>query len=62
MIERYWEGVLNCLKSGLMIGFLEEREQFEPGGEGGARGYRSTKNLIVMAYLLAGKPNFGLPT
>jgi len=45
-----------------MIGFLEGREQFEPGGEGGARGYRSTKNLIVMAYLLAGKPNFGLPT
>jgi len=27
-----------------------------------ARGYRSVRNLIAMAYLLAGKLNFGLPT
>jgi len=27
-----------------------------------ARGYRTTKNLIAVAYLLAGKLNFSLPT
>lgn len=27
-----------------------------------ARGYRSTRNLIAMAYLLAGKLEFNLPT
>ncbi|MCF8216954.1 MAG: transposase, partial [Chlorobium sp.] len=27
-----------------------------------ARGYRTTKNLINMIYLISGKLNFGLPT
>ncbi|MDQ3584856.1 MAG: transposase, partial [Acidobacteriota bacterium] len=27
-----------------------------------ARGYRTTKNLITMAYLIAGKLDFKLPT
>ena len=27
-----------------------------------ARGYRTTKNLINMAYLIAGEPDFRLPT
>ncbi|MDO8946698.1 MAG: transposase, partial [Desulfocapsaceae bacterium] len=27
-----------------------------------ARGYRTTKNLIAMIYLIGGKLNFGLPT
>jgi len=27
-----------------------------------ARGYRTTKNLITIAYLLAGKLDFALPT
>jgi transposase len=27
-----------------------------------ARGYRTTRNIVTIIYLIAGKLNFGLPT
>jgi len=40
----------------------EWRDVLEQAAEAKARGYRTTRNLIAMAYLLAGKLDFDLPT
>lgn len=61
-IKRHWEGILNWFDSKLTIGFLEGINSLIQAAKARARGYRSTRNLITMAYLLAGKLDFGLPT
>ena len=61
-IKRHWEGVLNWFGSQLTLGFLEGINSLVQAAKAKARGYRTARNLITMAYLLAGKLNFGLPT
>lgn len=61
-IKRHWEGILNWFESKLTIGLLEGVNSLLQAAKARARGYRSVRNLIAMAYLLAGKLNFGLPT
>jgi len=61
-IKRHWEGVLNWFSSQLTLGFLEGINSFVQAAKAKARGYRTARNLITMAYLLAGKLYFGLPT
>lgn len=61
-IKRHWEGILNWFESYLTIGLLEGINSLIQAAKARARGYRSTRNLIAMAYLLAGKLEFNLPT
>ena len=52
-IKRHWAGVLRWFKSRITNGVLEGINSLIQAAK--ARGYRSTKNLITMVYLIAGK-------
>lgn len=54
-IKRHWAGVLRWFKSRITNGILEGINSLIQAAKAKARGYRSTKNLITMAYLIAGK-------
>ena len=61
-IKRHWEGVLRWVESRITNGVLEGINGLIQAAKDRARGFRSTKNLITMAYLIAGKLKFNLPT
>ena len=61
-IKRHWDGILRWFQSGINNGILEGMNSLIQAAKARARGYRSTKNLITMIYLIGGKLNFGLPT
>jgi transposase len=61
-IKAHWEGVLNWFASQATTGMLEGINSLVQAAKARARGYRSTRNLMAMAYLLAGKLHFELPT
>jgi transposase len=61
-IKGHWEGVLNWFDSHLTTGLLEGINSLLQGAKTRARGYRSDRNFIAMAYLIAGKLDFRLPT
>jgi transposase len=63
-VEVSWAcpGVLNWSHSRLTRRSLEGINSLVQAAKTKARGYRTTKNLITMAYLLAGKLGFALPT
>ncbi len=61
-IRRHWDGVLHWFKSQMNNGILEGINSLIQAAKAKARGYRTTKNLIAMIYLIGGKFNFGLPT
>ena len=61
-IKRHWAGILNWFNSKLTIGFLEGINGLIQATKARAWGYRSTRNLITMAYLSAGKLELNLPT
>ena len=61
-IKRHWEGILNWFDSRLSTGFLEGINSLIQAAKAKARGYRTTRNLITMAYLIAGKLPLRLPT
>ena len=61
-VKEHWNGILNWFDSKLSNGFLEGINSLLQAAKARARGYRSTKNLINMAYMIAGKLDFGLPT
>lgn len=61
-VKDHWNGILAWFDSKLSNGFLEAINGLIQAAKRRARGYRSTKNLINMAYLIAGKLDFGLPT
>ena len=61
-IKRHWDGVLQWFKSQINNGILEGINSLIQAAKAKARGYRTTKNLIAMIYLIGGKFNFGLPT
>lgn len=61
-IKRHWHGILNWFDSGLTTGFLEGINSLIQAAKARARGYRTSKNIIAMAYLIAGKLDFELPT
>ncbi|RLE37535.1 ISL3 family transposase, partial [Candidatus Acetothermia bacterium] len=48
--------------SRLSTGFLEGINSLIQAAKAKARGYRTTRNLITMAYLIAGKLPLRLPT
>ena len=55
-------GVLRWFTERLTNGLLEGINSILQAAKGKARGYRTTRNLITIAYLLAGKLHFALPT
>lgn len=61
-VKNHWTGILAWFDSKLSTGFLEAVNGLVQSAKRRARGYRSTKNLINMAYLIAGKLDFRLPT
>ena len=61
-IKRHWEGVLNWFNGRLTTGLLEGFNSLLQAAKARARGYRTNRNLITMAYLIGGKLNYGLPT
>jgi transposase len=61
-IKRHWTGILRWFKSKINNGILEAINSLVQAAKARARGYRTTKNLITMIYLIAGKFNFNLPT
>jgi transposase len=54
------EGVLRWFRSGLSNGLLEGINSLIQAAKSKARGYRTSRNLIAIAYLIAGKLTFKL--
>ncbi|MEX2284847.1 MAG: transposase [Gemmatimonadota bacterium] len=54
-VRNHWAGVLNWFQSRISNGILEGINSLIQAAKAKARGYRSNRNLIAMAYLIAGK-------
>lgn len=61
-VKNHWNGILAWFNSKLSNGFIEATNGLIQSAKRRARGYRTTKDLINMAYLIAGKLEFRLPT
>lgn len=61
-IRRHQDGILRWFQSRLTNGILEGINSLIQAAKAKARGYRSTRNLITMIYLIAGKLDLKLPT
>jgi len=61
-IKRHWDGVLRWFHSNINNGILEGINSLIQAAKAKARGYRTTRNLITMIYLIGGKLDFRLPT
>ena len=61
-MKRHWDGVLRWFQSGIANGLLEGINSLVQAAKAKARGYRSTRNLCAMIYLIAGKLELKLPT
>lgn len=60
-VKNHWDGILSWFDSHLSNGFIEAVNGLIQAAKRRARGYRTTKNLVNMAYLIAGKLDFRLP-
>ena len=60
-IKRHWNGVLRWFTSNITNGILEGINSLIQAAKAKARGYRSSRNLITIVYLIAGKLNMNLP-
>lgn len=54
----HWNGILSYFDSTLTTGFLEGINSLIQSAKARARGYRNPRNMIAMAYLIAGKLRF----
>jgi transposase len=61
-IKRHWDGVLRWFHTRIANGILEGINSLVQAAKAKARGYRSTRNLKAIIYLIAGKLQFDLPT
>lgn len=61
-VKNHWNGILSWFDSQLSNGFIEAVNGLIQAAKRRARGYRTTKNLINMAYLIAGRLDFRVPT
>jgi len=61
-IKRHWSGILRWFASRINNGVLEGINSLIQAAKARARGYRTSRNLINIIYLINGKLNFGLPT
>jgi len=61
-IKQHWDGILNWFDSQLTNALLEGMNSLIQAAKSRARGYRSNRNFIAMAYLIGAKLEFDLPT
>lgn len=61
-IMNHWDGVLRWFESQITNGILEGFNSLIQAVKAKARGYRTTKNFINMAYLVLGKLNLRIST
>lgn len=59
--KEHWAGIVRWFTSGINNGLLEGINSLIQTAKRKARGFRSTKYLIIMVYLIAGKLKFKLP-
>ena len=57
-IKRHWDGVVNWKKSQINNGILEGLNSVIQAAKARARGFRTTKYFIIMAYLVTANLNF----
>lgn len=60
-IKENWDGVLRWFTSGVTNGLLEGMNSLIQTAKGRARGFRTTRYLVTMIYLLLGKLDLRLP-
>jgi transposase len=60
-IKRHWKGVIHWFRSRISNGLLEAINGLIQSAKRKARGFRSTRYLIMMIYLIAGKLDLDLP-
>jgi transposase len=60
-IKAHWDGVMRWFESRLNNGLMEGINSLVQAAKARARGYRSTRKMKVMIYLIAGKLDFDLP-
>jgi transposase len=61
-IKRHWDGILRWFDSKIANGILEGINSLVQAAKAKARGYRSSRNLKAIIYLIAGKLDVRLPT
>ena len=61
-IKRHWDGILRWHDTHIANGILEGINSLVQAAKAKARGYRSTRNLKAIIYLIAGKLELSLPT
>jgi transposase len=60
-VKRHWGGILRWFDSKIANGLIEGINSLVQAAKAKARGYRSTRNLKAIGYLLAGKLDLLLP-
>jgi transposase len=60
-VKHHWDGILRWFNSKIANGLIEGINSLVQAAKAKARGYRSTRNLKAMVYLLAGKLDLRLP-
>lgn len=61
-IKLHWSGIINYAETKISNGVLEGINSMVQSAKSSARGFRTTKNLILIIYLRLGKLEFNLPT
>lgn len=61
-VKEHWNGILSFFDSGLSNGLLEGFNSLIQAAKARARGYRNSRYLITIAYLIGGKLKLPLPT
>jgi transposase len=61
-VKRHWDGILRWFDSKIANGLIEGINSLVQAAKAKARGYRSTRNLKAMLYLVTGKLDLRLPT
>lgn len=61
-IKKHWDGVLRWFTSRITNGLLEGINSLIQSAKAKARGFRNSRYLITMVYLIAGKLDFRLPS
>ena len=60
-VKHHWDGILRWFDSRIANGLIEGINSLVQAAKAKARGYRSTRNLKAIVYLLAGKLGLELP-
>ena len=61
MIRRHMEGILNWFSSRMTNALLEGYNSVLRAGRGMARGFRTSANVLIKSFLMAGDLDFGYP-